>query len=289
MMRILPYRTTQKRIEGVVVTLTDITDIKNTKHQLEHQRDILETRVAERTEELQQANQSLTIEVGERREADVWRAKLLSQLVTGQELERRRMARELHDQLGQQLTGLRLKLESLKKSGERALEQQVEELLKITAQLDDDIEFLAWELRPVALDDLGLAAALRNYVNRWAGQSNVSAEFHTRGFENNRAKPEVENNLYRIAQEALNNVAKHSHASHVDVILEPRDNNAVLIIEDNGRGFDVAPAQSDGESMGLTSMRERAALLGGKIEIESTPEKGTSIFVTVPLSDAGGG
>jgi signal transduction histidine kinase len=204
-----------------------------------------------------------------------------------QEFERRRLARDLHDHLGQQLTGLRLKLESLKDGAEKRakLKEQVDELLSITTQLDSDIEFLAWELRPVTLDDIGLAAALRNYVSRWADQFGVAAEFHTTGFERQRPAPEVENNLYRITQEALNNIAKHARASQVDVIFERRDHSAVLIIEDNGVGFE--PGEERGpETMGVTSMRERAALIGASLEIESTPDKGTSIFVRVPLTEA---
>jgi signal transduction histidine kinase len=198
------------------------------------------------------------------------------------------MSRDLHDQLGQQLTALRLKLESLKGPARRAkLEKQIEELLEITTQFDNDIEFLAWELRPVTLDDLGLAAALRNYTTQWSKQFGITAEFHARGFEGERATPEVENNLYRIAQEALNNVAKHARASRVDVILERRDRNTVLIIEDDGSGFDPV-ATGPFESMGVASMRERAALVGGTLEIESKPEKGTTVFVRIQLSDAEG-
>jgi two-component system CheB/CheR fusion protein len=286
MMRILPYRTTEDHIDGVVFTFMDITDSKAAKLELERSRQDLEVRVTERTGDLADANESLLLEISERRRSELARVKLLSQLVNAQEFERRRIARELHDQLGQQLTSFRLKLESLKEESpnRKQVREKVGELLSLTSQLDSDIEFLAWELRPVALDDLGLATALRNYTARWAQQFGTKAQFHTSGFEDRRPARAIETNLYRIAQEALNNAAKHSRATHVDVILERRDQHAVLIIEDNGIGFDLIndPA-SDGDRMGLTGMRERAALIGGALEIESTLKKGTTILVRVPL------
>jgi two-component system, chemotaxis family, CheB/CheR fusion protein len=291
MMRILPYRTTEDHIDGIVVTFMDITDNKMAKQELEDSRTELEIRVAERTGELSEANQSLWTEVSERRKSELARMRLVNQLVTAQEFERRRIARELHDQLGQQLTSLRLKLESLNQDPDRGgLREKVDDLLSVTSQLDSDIEFLAWELRPVALDDLGLSAALQNYISRWSQQFKVAAQFHTAGFDGARPSREIETNLYRIAQEALNNVAKHSRASNVDVILERRDHHAVLIIEDNGVGFEPVEDQgTDGENMGLTGMRERAMLIGGSLDIESTLQKGTSVFVRVPLNVEGGG
>jgi signal transduction histidine kinase len=287
MMRILPYRTKLDRIDGIVITFMNITGSKRTQDDLERARGELETKVAERTGDLEQANQSLWLEVSERRQSEVVRLKLLNQLVTAQEGERRRLARDLHDQLGQQLTALRLKLASLKgqsPKGEK-LHAQVDELLAITGQLDTDVDFLAWELRPVALDDLGLAAALSNYVTQWAEHFSIAAQFHVTGLKGRRLSTEIENNLYRIAQEALNNVAKHAKASRVEVLLEHRDHHAVLIIEDNGLGFDVANESGSDETMGITSMRERATLIGGTLEIESMAGKGTSVFVRIQLSN----
>ncbi|HKP47284.1 MAG TPA: sensor histidine kinase, partial [Pyrinomonadaceae bacterium] len=230
-------------------------------------------------------NQSLSDEVAERRVSEVARVRLLAQLVTAQEDERRRLARDLHDQLGQQLTGLRLKLETLKnQNAKRAgLKVSIEELLEMITRLDADIDFLAWELRPFVLDDLGLVAALRNYVAQWCERFNVSGEFHSSGLETRRLSPEVENHLYRIAQEALNNIAKHSDASRVDVLLERRDGNVVFIVEDNGIGFEGPSAASE-DTMGLTTMRERALLIDGSMEIESKRGKGTTIFVRVPIT-----
>ena len=134
---------------------------------------------------MQEANESLWSEVSERRQSETSRMRILTQLVSAQEAERSRVARELHDQLGQQLTALRLKLESLKGgAGKREqLEADVNQLLDLTSQLDSDVDFLAWQLRPVALDDLGLADALRVYVRQWSDHVNIATEFHTVGFE----------------------------------------------------------------------------------------------------------
>jgi len=285
MMRILPYRTTEDRIDGVVITFSDVTESKVAKVELERTQLKLEEKVAERTKDLQMANESLLSEVAERRRSEVVRVKLLNQLVNAQEAERSRLARDLHDQLGQQLTALRLKLESIKAQANKRSTSDIEQLLSITGQLDSDVEFLAWQLRPVVLDDLGLVEALRLYVARWAEHVNITSEFHSAGFDTTkRLAPEVENNLYRIAQEALNNVAKHSHASNVDVLLEQRDGHLVLIVEDNGVGF-VHDDRPDESRLGLIGVRQRASLLGGTVEIESTPGKGATLFVRTPLKD----
>jgi two-component system CheB/CheR fusion protein len=284
LLRILPYRTREDRIDGVVITFLDVTASKAAKHDLEAAHKELEESVGERTRELQEANESLWSEVSERRQSETSRMRILTQLVTAQEAERRRLARELHDQLGQQLTVLRLKLESLRGETDKRekIQAHVDQLLDLTAQLDSDVDFLAWQLRPVALDDLGLAEALRVYVRHWSEYINIKTEFHTEGLETERPSPEVENNLYRIAQEALNNVAKHSEASRVDVLLERRDGNVVLIVEDDGKGFSFDD-QRDPSSIGLTGIRERASLLGGSMELESEPEKGTTLIVRIPL------
>ena len=288
LLRILPYRTSEDRIDGVVITFLNVTASKIAKRDLETARKQLEASVGERTRELQEANESLWSEVSERRQSETSRMRILTQLVTAQEAERSRVARELHDQLGQQLTALRLKLESLKSgAGKREqLEADVNQLLDLTSQLDSDVDFLAWQLRPVALDDLGLADALRVYVRQWSDHVNIATEFHTVGLEKERPSPEVENNLYRIAQEALNNVAKHSRASRVDVLLERRDSHAVLIIEDNGQGFSLGD-QIDASAIGLMGIRERASLLGGSMELETAPEKGTTLIVRIPLTVGG--
>jgi two-component system, chemotaxis family, CheB/CheR fusion protein len=233
---------------------------------------------------LAEAKKALQNEITDREHSEELRMQVLGELIKAQEDERRRIARDLHDQLGQQLTALRLKLETLKgQAGDRRqLEAGIEDLQALTKSLDLDVEFLAWELRPTTLDDLGLVAALRNYVKEWSERFHIIAEFHDTGMIDMRLPPEIESNLYRIAQEALNNVAKHAQAATANVLLERRDSEMSLIIEDDGVGFDSEADRSHGERMGLMGIRERAALIGGTLEIESAPNKGTTIFIRFP-------
>lgn len=208
----------------------------------------------------------------------------LQKLIGAQEDERKRIARDLHDHLGQQLVVLRLKLEALRKECEdNKLSAKIDEAQLIARQIDSDVDFLAWELRPAALNDLGLPAALKNYIREWTHHAGVTAELHTSGLDNTRLAPAVETNLYRIAQEALNNIYKHAKARRVDVMLEKRGEMVVLIIEDNGIGFDADDKLTRSKGLGLIGIGERAVLVGGTSEIESEKGKGTTIFVRVPV------
>jgi len=214
---------------------------------------------------------------------------LLERLVNVQEEERRRLALNLHDHLGQQLTALRLTLSTLRDAGsdvERT--RQFDRVEQIVSQLDRDVDFLAWELRPPALDDVGLEAALAEFVRQWSTANVVVAEFHASAKSGPRLSPDIESHLYRIVQEALNNVSKHAQASHVSVILERRVDETRVIIEDDGSGFELADElmRIKRGSMGLTGIRERVALIGGDFELESAPGKGTTLFVRIPLHAA---
>jgi len=280
MMRLSPYRTTDDKIEGLVITLVDVTELSRADELVRKTSKDLET-ANKRTQELANNNETLLSEVHEHATAEESRLQLISQVLNAQEEERKRLARDLHDQLGQQLTSLRLKLESLKGSRDGA---DVNELTAIVKQLDMDVNYLAWELRPLALDDLGLKVAISNYVTHWSQHFNIRAQFQSNGLQGIHFSPLAESNLYRIVQEALNNCAKHAKCSSVDVILEKQERNINLIIEDNGVGFD--PAGVQGKHLGLVGIRERAALLDGIVQIESGKEVGTTIFVRVPV---GGG
>ena len=221
----------------------------------------------------------------ERKRADAERARteLLSRLVFAQEDERRRIAREMHDQFGEQLTALSRGIRMLKDAchGRADLTTQVEALEEIAQRLDRDVDHLVWELRPTALDDLGLRAALTNYVQDWSKRTGISVQLHTSGLSDRRLPSEVDTALYRIAQEALTNVVKHSRSAHVEVILERRPDHVLLIIEDDGVGFESGNAASAGQGFGLLGMRERAALVGATLEIESAAGKGTTILARI--------
>ncbi len=223
-------------------------------------------------------------------EAAVRDQKMLRLLVAAQEEERQRIARDLHDQLGQQLTALRLKLESLKTKVPDARSQLViQETQEQAKKIDDDVSFLAWELRPTVLDDLGLRAALDNFTREWSRNYGIAGDFHSTRVGKPRLAPEIEINLYRIAQEALNNVMKHAKASRASVLLEVRKDTVVLIIEDDGVGFDPdidKRVDHIGKGLGLIGMRERAAIVGGTLEIESSPGGGTTVFAQVPMRRA---
>jgi two-component system CheB/CheR fusion protein len=236
----------------------------------------LEDRVDERTEQLRS-------EIQHRTAAQEEVSQMLRRLVTAQEDQRRRISRDLHDHLGQQLTALRLALERHHASCGGGAMEELDRAQQLTANIDAAVDFLAWELRPTVLDDLGLAAALSRYLEEWSDHHGVAFRFHGRGAISGRLAPEVEITFYRVAQESLNNVVKHARASCVDVILERREEEVRLIVEDDGAGFDVAASGIGRGGIGLAGMRERASLIGATLHVESTPDKGTTVFLSYPI------
>ena len=156
----------------------------------------------------------------------------------------------------------------------------------MAVQTLEEVHDLALALRPRLLDDLGLLAALQHYLGEFRDRSHLPVDFQVLGLENRRLPPRVETTLYRIAQEALANVMRHAQAENVGVLLEVRDTSAILIVEDDGMGFDVSEAMGSHVhegNLGLYGMRERAALVGGTLAIESIPGEGTSVFAQIPL------
>ncbi len=279
-----------KTLTGFAKIASDLTERQRHADELQKAHDELELRVAERTKALAATNAALIHEAEARLAGEQQRIYLLRRLVTSQEFERRRIARDIHDQLGQRLTGLRLKLASLRsmvgESGDVA--DRVARLQEISERLDSEVSFLAWELRPTALDDLGLAEALRTFVQEWSRHYEINADFQALRRSEARLDSDVETHLYRITQEALNNTMKHARASNITVMLERRDSELILIIEDDGAGFNptaVSAPRRSGRGLGLMGMRERASLIGGDLEIESGTG-GTTIFVRVPTSPA---
>jgi PAS domain S-box-containing protein len=253
---------------------------------LQQANDALEQRVLDRTAQLASSNEALEREVRERRLGEQQITALFRRLISTQEEERRRIARDIHDQMGQQMTALRMRLEALRvcAGDDVTMRAQVEGTQRLAEELDQSIEFLTAQLRPSTLDHLGLAVSLDDLVRGWAKRFGIAAEFVTSA-PDMRLADDVETNLYRIVQEALHNVVKHAQARTVSVLLSRRDRHAILVIEDDGRGFETAEfADPGGAGFGLVSMRERAMLVGGELEIDSTPGAGTSIFVRVPLS-----
>ena len=205
-------------------------------------------------------------------------------LVTAHEDERRRIARELHDEMGQHVTGLRLGLRSLQLDWSTA-DDRLTTLNALVSNLEHGVRRLAQDLRASAIDDLGLVAALSHHVEEWSQQTGIAADFCSVNCER-RLTASVETTLYRVVQEALTNIARHSHARTASVVVERRVDSIVVIVEDDGRGFDAGrQSHVDGlEHLGLVGMRERAALLGGTITIESSPATGTCVFVSLPVT-----
>jgi signal transduction histidine kinase len=248
----------------------------------------LERKVEERTTQLSEANRDLREEIAQRQWAEEAHRQVLRRLEGAEETERGRISRELHDRLGQDLTALKLGLQLVKKQGPftPSVQASIGQLENLADSLMRDIHRLAWELRPAALDDFGLDMALRRYTTEWAEHNGVTADFHSQGMETHRLPTEVETTLYRITQEALTNVLRHAKAQRVGVLLERRPDHVLLIVEDDGQGFDAQAALKEPGAhgkLGLLGMQERVILANGTIEIESAPGAGTTVFVRIPL------
>jgi two-component system sensor histidine kinase UhpB len=211
--------------------------------------------------------------------------RLASQVIRAQEDERRRIARELHDDTAQVLFAQLLRLGALKGSDDPGMHDLAESLEQMTSEALESVRRLALELRPPALDDLGLLAALGDLAQRFADQLNIPVDYLPRG-SRGRFAPDVELVLYRVAQEALTNVAKHADAKAVWIDLDRTANDVSVSIRDNGKGFDPKTAvSSDGRGLGLGmfGMEERVALVGGRFRVWSAPGQGTEIFAYIPL------
>jgi PAS domain S-box-containing protein len=211
---------------------------------------------------------------------------LSRRLVEAQETERRNIARELHDEIGQALTVMQLNLQAMLQSpGADALTPRLNESLKVVERVLEQVQDISLDLRPSILDDLGLEPALRWYTDRQAALVELKVEFHADRLEQ-RLDPVIETECFRVAQEALTNVVRHAQAKVVTVELRKEEGQLHLCVRDDGIGFDVAAIREKavhGASLGLLSMEERAALAGGGLEFKSTPGQGTDVQAWFPL------
>jgi signal transduction histidine kinase len=211
---------------------------------------------------------------------------LSRKLMEVQEVERRHIARELHDEIGQVLTAVKISLQTIQRLPEATpVTSYLDESVNITAQALQQVRNLSLDLRPSMLDDLGLVAALRWYVDRVGQRTGLAPHFVSDSLVE-RLPPEVESACFRIAQEALNNVVKHARAQGVTVELKQNGQVLVLSVRDDGLGLDVAAARQRaalGQCFGLLGMQERVLLVGGEMEITSKPGAGTEILARFPL------
>ncbi len=258
-------------------------ELRQAHEQLADRAKQLQTLVESRTAKLAETNEQLRREMAER---EALRRKLLH----AQEEERRRIARELHDQMGQNLTALNVGLKSLlgRQSGS-GLGSRVQQLQELATQTARDLHRVAVELRPAALDDLGLVKAIRALTETWSTRYGIDVDFEAGQYPRAGISSEIETILYRIIQEALNNVAKHSGATRVAVVLRCSADQVQAIIEDDGRGFDArVPSQSGNGSgrLGLLGIQERLGMVGGNFKVESAPERGATLLIRVPIPKA---
>jgi PAS domain S-box-containing protein len=209
--------------------------------------------------------------------------QLSRRLVEVQEVERRNLARDLHDELGQQLTALKLLLEGSPGLPPAQMQHRVQEAYARANQLQGLVRNMSMDLRPTMLDDLGLVPALLWLFERRSGLISLEVQFRHQNVEDLRFPPEIETAAYRIVQEALTNVARHSGASNAVVRLWASEDTLSVQIEDKGRGFDAEAALAAGNSSGLSGMRERAGLLGGRLTIESSRGGGATLTAELPL------
>ena len=265
LVRAQPLRDREGRVVQWFGSATDVHEQRLSRH-------LLEQRVTERTQALRQ---------------------LLLRVETVQDDERRRIARELHDSLGQYLASLLLAVSGFK--DELADPQARQRLAALEAQMqrvDRELDRLVFVLRPTALEDCGLGEGVEAYVRTWSELTGVSVDLELLGLDNVRLPAQVQAAAFRVVQEALTNVAKYAQASQVSVSLARRRRHLVATIEDDGVGFDVAEATTPAPSRvnwGLMGMQERIEALGGSFTIESHPGAGTTVLWRVPLASADAG
>jgi signal transduction histidine kinase len=241
----------------------------------------LENRVRERTMQIKNSQQRI--------------AMLLKKVMSTQEDERKRIARELHDETVQYLSAILMKIELCRLQPDNISSQKIEDIWQIVLKTLEGLNIIIKDLRPPLLDDLGLESAISWLIDSHLTPKQINCFCNIKDTEYKRFSPEVEINLFRIAQETIVNIAKHSTAQNVFILLKIIDNHICMDIEDDGEGFDAEAifqksihVTKDLRGIGLLDMKERAALIGGKLKICSSPGSGTRVSLKIPIGSAGG-
>ncbi|GED71520.1 histidine kinase [Brevibacillus reuszeri] len=223
----------------------------------------------------------------QRAEKERYQSKLTHFAIQAQEEERKRISRELHDGVGQALYSILVGLNVVGQGNlSDPIRQHVTDLLHMTSKAMEEVKRMALELRPSALDDLGLLPALRSLMKRVEKSFNIQVELHTQGTRR-RYPAAMETALYRIVQEAMTNTAKYAQASQLGIVFEDREKEILVTVVDDGIGFEVDKALHTGKGLGVFGMKERAQLLGGTVDIRSAPNEGTTVIVRIPLPKEG--
>jgi PAS domain S-box-containing protein len=226
---------------------------------------------------------AIVTDLTERKVAEATHALLLERLILAEDQERRRIARELHDETGQSLTSILMGLRAIADlAGPSEVRSLALRLRDVTAHTAADVGRLIRGLHPAVLDDKGLAAAARGYVGDYIRSFGTATDFVAGDLDSPRLAPLAAATTYRVLQEALTNVARHAGATKVVVELKRKESALELLVRDDGVGFDVRRALGAVSGVGLRGMRERVTLLGGSIQIESRPGQGTVVRASVP-------
>ncbi|ADP70763.1 multi-sensor signal transduction histidine kinase [Rhodomicrobium vannielii ATCC 17100] len=275
------------RLSLMEVILRRIDQLSREREEARSKQEALSAELDRRLEQWQAVAAELKEEARQRALVETELSQVLRSTVEEQEAERRRIARELHDSLGQTLTLLQLGLDNLGHTLPESdrISRQLSALKALANSFGSEVNRLAWEIRPTALDDLGLETAIRHLVETWGERLNMQFDLRLPSIER-RLDPTVETTLYRVVQEAITNIAKHAEATRVAVLLEANEKEVRLIIEDNGRGFSPGERDQHGapaRRLGLLGIRERLSLVSGTLEVESSPGHGCTLFIVVPL------
>jgi two-component system, chemotaxis family, sensor kinase Cph1 len=274
------------RLSLMEVILRRIDQVSKEREEARLKQAALSTELDRRLEQWQAVAAELKEEAQRRALVETELSQVLRSTVEDQEAERRRIARELHDSLGQTLTLLKLGLDELGHAlpDSETIRGRLAALKGLADGVGSEVNRLAWELRPTALDDLGLETAIRHLVETWSERLNLQFDLRL-SLSDRRLSPAVETTLYRVLQEAIANIAKHANATRVAVLLEAQEKEVSMIVEDNGRGFWPADpaASAPSKRLGLLGIRERLSLVSGSVEVESAPGLGCTLYIRAPL------